>query len=220
MPAVSVIIPVRNGHNYLQEALEAIHTQEVAVEIIVVDDGSTDDTVEIATAAGCRVIRHGTSKGPVEAKNTGIAAAAGDFILFHDHDDRMRPGALNLLLDAISKDDEAMAVEAKVQDFYSPELSEEARKGVAIKLEPYYGLFSGAILMRRSIFDVIGFFPGNIRAGEILHWQQQMDRNALVVRKLDIVSTDRRVHTSNFGRTDRRKEMQDYAALLRMRLKR
>lgn len=92
---ISVIIPVKNGSNYLREALKSLQAQGYpALRIIVVDDGSTDDTAAIASSYGCKVLSHTVCKGQVAAKNTGLAAAEGEYVIFMDHDDVMRPGAL------------------------------------------------------------------------------------------------------------------------------
>jgi len=216
---ISIIIPVKNGHKYLSEALLAIEAQGMDTEVIVVDDGSDDDTADIARAAGCTVLRHEQSRGPVAAKNTGLREARGEFVMFHDHDDRMRPGALKALYDALVSDDSLSAVEAKVQDFVSPELSDAEKRLCVAKPDPFYGLFTGAILMRRSVFDVIGFFSETVRAGEIIEWQGKMDKSGLNIGKIDLVSTDRRIHNSNMGRNARKQEFKDYAAILRMRMK-
>ena len=216
-PLISVIIPVKNGTNYLGEALESLRRQQMNLEILVVDDGSTDATAELADKAGCRVLRHPVSRGPVAAKNTGIAAAKGDYFLFLDHDDRVRDGALSIMLDALQDNPEVSAVQAKVQDFRSPEIPD--LPGILVRPEPYYGLFTGAILIRRKVFDCIGPFSEKVRAGEIIEWFSRLEANGGVVVKLDLVSTDRRIHQTNFGRTDRTEEMKDYAAILRERLK-
>lgn len=215
---ISIIIPVKNGHKYLGQCLECVEAQEMDVEVIVVDDGSDDDTAAIAEAQGCTVLRHEVSRGPVAAKNTGLKVARGEFVMFHDHDDKMRPGALKVLHDALVADTGVSAVEAKVRDFVSEELSEEEKKSCCPKPDPFYGLFTGAILMRKSVFDTIGLFSENVKTGEILEWQGKMDSAGLTIKKLDLVSTDRRIHNSNLGRTARKQEFKDYAAILRMRM--
>ena len=60
---ISVVVPVKNGTNYLREALESLRSQGMDLEIIVVDDGSTDGTAALAASMGCRVLRHDTSRG-------------------------------------------------------------------------------------------------------------------------------------------------------------
>lgn len=214
-PLVSVIMPVKNGSNYIREALDSLLKQGCRLEIIVVDDGSEDNTADIAREYGCVVLSHGSSLGPVVAKNTGLKAATGDYVLFMDHDDRMRPGALKALCSALAEDAQAAAVQAKVRDFKSPDCADAA---VAVRPEPYYGLFTGAILIRRSAFDIIGPFSTAQTAGEIIDWTDRMQQNGLTVKKIDLVSTDRRVHANNFGRTRRIQELKDYAAILRARL--
>jgi len=216
-PLISVIIPVKNGTNYLGEALESLRRQELNLEIIVVDDGSTDATAELAREAGCVVLRHPVSRGQVAGKNTGLSAAKGDFILFLDHDDKVRDGALRTMLEALQADPEASAVQAMVKDFRSPEIPD--LPGILVRPEPFYGLFTGAILIRREVFDKIGPFSENVHTGEIIEWFSRLEAQGMQVKKLDLVSTDRRIHQTNFGRTDRTEEMKNYAAVLRERLK-
>ncbi len=215
---ISVIIPVKNGGRgkYLNQAIEGILAQQMNIEIIVVDDCSTDNTVEIAESYGCKIVKHETCKGQVAGKNSGIKVARGKYILFHDHDDIMQDGALKRLYDEFEP--EVMAVEAKVQDWYSPDLSEEKTK-TPIKTEPYWGLFTGAILIKKEVFDKIGFFDESVHTGEIIEWQTKMDSNGLKIKKVDFVSTLRRIHATNFGKTNRNNEFKDYAAILRAKLR-
>ena len=216
-PLISVIMPVKNGERYIREALDSLRRQPFNLEIIVVDDGSSDNTAAIAREYGCKVLTHPESKGPVIAKNTGLEAVMGDFILFMDHDDRMREGTLQILYSTLVDNPDVSAVEAKVQDFPSPECD---LSRLVLRPEPYYGLFTAAILIRKSAFDIIGPFPTNLVAGEMIVWNDSMERNNLIIKKIDWVSTDRRVHENNFGRQRRNDEFKDYAAVLRARLRR
>ena len=214
---VSVIIPVKNGSNYIREALDSIVSQGIDIEIIVVDDASTDDTARIVGEYGCKVLSHLVTKGPVAGKNSGLAVAGGEYVIFLDHDDKMRPGALSALYEALDSDPDAAAVEAKVKDFISFDAG--PMPGILIREEPYHGLFTGAILIRRSVFDKIGPFCENVYSGEIMEWFSKMERNHLNVKKIDLVSTDRRIHRTNFGQTNKATEMRDYATTLRNILK-
>ena len=214
---ISIIIPVKNGNKYLTQAIEGIQKQGMNTEIIIVDDCSTDNTVEIAESYGCKVVRHEISKGQVAGKNSGLKVADGKYILFHDHDDIMKEGALKRLYDEFEPD--VMAVEAKVQDWYSPDLPEEEKAKTPIKQEPYWGLFTGAILIKKEVFDKIGFFNESVHTGEIIEWQSKMDSNKFKIKKIDFVSTQRRVHATNFGKTHQKTEFKNYAAILRAKLK-
>ncbi len=188
------------------------------VEIIVVDDCSNDNTVEIAKRYNCKIVQHEKTLGQVVGKNSGLKVAQGKYVMFHDHDDLMRNGSLERLYREIASDETIAAVEAKVQDFYSPDLSEEERNKTVIKKEPYWGLFTGAILMRKEIFNTIGFFRDDVYAGEIIEWQNKLNSAGLQIKKIDFVSTDRRVHSTNFGKTNQKTEFKDYAAILRAKL--
>ena len=141
---ISVIIPVKNGSNYLREAIDSLLSQEsVSLQIIVVDDGSTDDTVAIASSYGCEVISHPVCKGQVAAKNTGLKAANGEYVMFMDHDDVMRPGTMRKLLDELEADPSASAVEAMVKDFQSPEIaSMPGTVQARALLRPFYRRYS------------------------------------------------------------------------------
>ncbi|MCR5464805.1 MAG: glycosyltransferase family 2 protein [Bacteroidales bacterium] len=216
-PKITIILPVRNGSNYLREALQSLRRQDMDPEIIVVNDGSTDDTAAIAESFGCKVISHPVSKGQVAAKNTGIAAATGSCIMFMDHDDVMREGTLKALYNALETSPDVSAVEAKVKDFLSPELGE--LPGTVIRPDAYYGLFTGAILTRKEVFDKIGPFSESLHTGEIIEWQTRMNSKGMKIKKLDFIATDRRLHRTNFGKTDGKVEFKNYASVLRERLK-
>lgn len=181
-PLISIIIPVKNGANYIKQALEAIHRQNVNKEIIIVDDGSTDDTADIARNYDCTIIKNEISQGPVKAKNVALQFAKGDYIMFHDHDDIMEPDILYELFRKLEENTDVSAVMAKVRDFYSPDLSEEERTRTQIKKEPYYGLFTGAVLIRKSVFEKIGLFNESVTAGEIIDWQSKMYANHLKIK--------------------------------------
>jgi glycosyltransferase involved in cell wall biosynthesis len=84
---VSVVIPVYNGERFLSAAIESVQAQRLSVsEIIVVDDGSTDRSAEIAGELGVTVIRQ-NNQGLSAARNAGIRAARNEWIAFNDHDD-------------------------------------------------------------------------------------------------------------------------------------
>jgi len=90
-PAVSVVVPTRNRAEYLRVTLASLAAQAPGVphETIVVDDGSTDATADVAVRGGALYLRHERSLGPNAARNTGIEAARGSLIAFVDDDVRM-----------------------------------------------------------------------------------------------------------------------------------
>jgi glycosyltransferase involved in cell wall biosynthesis len=98
---VSVVIPAYNAAQYLAATLQSVSDQSSPPgEVIVVDDGSTDATAEIANSFGARVLSL-TNAGPSAARNAGTQAASGEFIAFLDADDVWLPDKLAVQLEAL-----------------------------------------------------------------------------------------------------------------------
>lgn len=95
---MSVVIPTHNRAETIERAIRSVLAQDVeSLEVIVVDDASTDDTEQVIKALDdqrIRYIRHATNRGAPAARNTGIAAASGDLIAFQDSDDEWMPDKL------------------------------------------------------------------------------------------------------------------------------
>lgn len=102
MMRISVVIPAYNAAAFITETINSARAQTLApLEIIVVDDGSVDDTAAVAEALGCRVIRQANG-GVCVARNVGILAATGDWIALLDHDDLWAPRKLERQADALA----------------------------------------------------------------------------------------------------------------------
>lgn len=100
---ISIIVPTRNRSAILRQALRCAQSQSWRnTEIIVVDEGSTDDTAAVLARdfSEIKVVRHQEAKGLSAARNAGVAAAAGDWLHFWDDDDFMHPNHLEDLLTA------------------------------------------------------------------------------------------------------------------------
>ena len=105
-PLISVIVPVYNGQDYLENCIRSIEDQTYAnIEIIIVNDGSTDGTAAVCDRLrtdydNVSVLTLGDA-GVSVARNAGVGAAKGDFITFVDADDRLCPGTLKILYDCM-----------------------------------------------------------------------------------------------------------------------
>ncbi len=102
MKTLSIVIPSYNQAPYLTEAIESALAQ--GVEVIVVDDGSTDGSLEIAKKYPVRLISQ-VNKGLSSARNTGIMNATTDYILFLDADDMLLDGCVKEILEVIDQTD-------------------------------------------------------------------------------------------------------------------
>lgn len=101
MTTVSVILPAYDSAQTLPDTVASVLNQDYAdLEVVVVDDGSADDTVDVAAALGVRCIRQANA-GASAARNTGILNSSGEYLLFLDADDALLPGALQKLAGAL-----------------------------------------------------------------------------------------------------------------------
>ena len=102
---ISVVIPLYNKEPIIEKTLKSVLSQDYSdFEVVVVDDGSTDNSVAIVESIGdprIRLIKQ-ENGGPSKARNTGVKNAKGEWILFLDADDELLPGALRMFYDAIN----------------------------------------------------------------------------------------------------------------------
>lgn len=113
-PLISVIIPVYNGQEYLEKNIKSVWEQTYKnLQLIIVDDGSTDKTPEICKALSLKDKRiqiiHMEDLGVSAARNAGIAAAEGDYITFLDADDRLMPHMIEILYETLMQTESDIA---------------------------------------------------------------------------------------------------------------
>ncbi|HVE80880.1 MAG TPA: glycosyltransferase [Candidatus Dormibacteraeota bacterium] len=118
-PLVSIVIPSYNHSRFLTDAVNSALAQTYRpLEVIVVDDGSTDNTADIAKKFGSKIsyIRQ-TNQGPSAARNKGVAAAKGEYLLFLDADDLLEPGYIEQCLEALAANPQAAYVYTQMKLF-------------------------------------------------------------------------------------------------------
>ena len=107
MPLISVVIPVYNGEKYIKQAVDSVFAQEVPLELLVIDDGSTDKTEEVLSAYSgrkdFRYIKNEKNMGAAGSRNRGVCEAGGKYIAFLDADDWWAEGKLKTQLDTLEK---------------------------------------------------------------------------------------------------------------------
>src|SRR5687768_14860042 len=128
-PLFSIVIPTRNRAALLQRCLQSVLAQEYSdYEVIVVDDGSSDDTPEVLArfAPRVRALRQ-PGRGPSEARNFGVSKATGRFIVFLDSDDLLTPSALLLYASLIASSGAALLIAAFRSFVDEQELADDGR---------------------------------------------------------------------------------------------
>jgi len=165
-PLVSIVIPCFNQARFLGEAIDSALTQtHPAVEVIVVNDGSTDETRTVASArAGVGHLEQ-RNQGTAVARNVGLAASRGEYVLFLDADDRLLPHAVTLGIQWLAKHPDWSFVSGHVRI-----IAEDGTPGGVppqehADCEPYIALLRfnhiwtpGVVLYRRSALDATGAF--------------------------------------------------------------
>ena len=136
LPLVSVIIPAYNRDRYLAEAIESVLAQTYpAIELIVVDDGSSDRTAEVAQRYA--LTYHFQPNGGISAaRNAGIALATGEFLAFLDSDDIWMLDKLSKQMIPFGTDLDLEAVFGYAEQFYSPELDDTFRQRIRCPEQP------------------------------------------------------------------------------------
>ena len=168
---VSVILPVFNGERYLAEAIASIRRQPHSpLEIIVIDDGSTDGTAFLLERLGPDIqVVHQSNQGPAVARNRGLELATGDVIAFLDADDFWPHDKLQLQLPVLEAIPSVQIVMGKVQRL-QPVHQENGRPVFQPSSPPWQELLLGCTVCRRSVFDRIGGFDPVLRTGEDTDW--------------------------------------------------
>jgi glycosyltransferase involved in cell wall biosynthesis len=202
-PLVSVVVPTLDAAPYLDDALESIAAQTYdAWEIVLIDGGSTDDTLVIAGGRpGVRVVRQ-RGTGLAEAWNEGIESARGELIAFLDSDDRWEPRKLELQVAVLAERAGVDGVVSLLQFVLEPgfglppgfrsELLQSARPAPV----------PSALLTRRGVFDRIGVFEPHLVMAADTDWFARFHDAGLCLEVLPQLLVYKRVHDHNLSLRD------------------
>lgn len=169
-PSISVICPAWQAAATLAETLASVRAQLVPpMEIIVVDDGSTDESAKIAVSAGASVLRI-PHRGAAAALNAGIAASAGDLLAFIDADDLWSVEKLQTQTRILAADPTLAGVLGQVRFFISPEIEPNVARRFHLSDRPQPAWLIGALLMRRQLIKSVGAFDEEMHAGFAIDW--------------------------------------------------
>ena len=202
---VSCVVPVHDGERFLGEALDSVLEQTYEpLEIVVVDDGSTDGTAEVAAGYG-EAIRyfHQENAGPSAARNRGVEASRGELIAFLDADDLWVPEKTATQVRALRERPELDFCVGHIQNFWMEELAEEERWFSDREFsDPLPGYSLVTLLARRSVFEEVGGFDPDLGTGEDNDWFLRARDRDVPHRMMPELLARRRLHADNLTRED------------------
>jgi glycosyltransferase involved in cell wall biosynthesis len=220
-PSVSVVVPVFDAGERLLDAVESIERQGYEpLEIVVVDDGSTDDTSARIASLGARVrsLRQANA-GPSAARNRGLAAARGELFAFLDADDLWPAGKLDRQVGALVGDPDLDVVLGRVR--YLPEAGsvqpelrwEDPDERTVVNVQVGTGVY------RRRAFERVGPFDETLRFNEDTDWFLRAREAGVRIRILEDVTLEYRLHDANMTRA-RTVQQMSLTRVLKMSLER
>jgi len=221
-PSVSVIIPTYNRSAYLVGAIESVLSQSYCdLEIIVVDDGSTDNTQDVISGYGDRVrYLFQENKGPSSARNLGISAAEGDLIAFLDSDDLWRRDKLEKQVELFEQNSNIGLV-ASGHDLVNERgelISNYSLKSTELKQlhkkQMLRNLFSTpSVIVRKSCFQSVGVF------NEKLYFAEDWDMWLRIINAYDSAFINAplvtiRKHSESITREYSEKNLRDWESVI------
>jgi glycosyltransferase involved in cell wall biosynthesis len=169
-PFFSVIIPTYNRADVLPRAIESVLNQTFSdFEIIVVDDGSDDDTKNVVANIHSTLLcyHYQQNKGVCAARNSGASAAKGEYLIFLDSDDVLAPGALNNFFEAMQQEPDVVHGNVRIIKHDGSEKIKTSRDPYETGINTNMGIWlTGSFCIKREIFLRAGGYDPNISFGE------------------------------------------------------
>jgi len=209
---VSIIIPCYNYAHFLAEAIESALAQSYAsFEVIVIDDGSTDETRAVVARFPQIRYFHQVNSGLPAARNTGLRESKGDYVVFLDADDKLLPAALEAGVSALEDDADAAFVWGYTQLISSDGwplptelfLQYEDRDCYLWLLRRNYIWNPGAVMYRRAVFDAVGDFDTSLTSCEDYELYLRIARKHRIACHGRLV-VEYRMHGDNMSRNSAR----------------
>ncbi len=199
-PLISVVMAVYNGERFVREAVTSILQQaHRPLELIVVDDGSTDGTAaSLADLDGVRYV-YQDNGGQPSALNHGIRLATGTILAFNDADDLWAPDKLRCQMACLAQDEALEAVFGHAEQFLESDAPAAVVAGLTDDRRIIPSQLPTAMLIRRVAFDRVGGFDESSRIGAVVDWYHRAVGAGLRTHMVSDVVVRRRLHANNIG---------------------
>ncbi len=206
-PLVSCVLTTYNSARFVAEALTSVAAQEhPRLEVLVCDDGSTDETAAIVAAHPlAATFSSAPNAGPPVVRNRGWRAARGAYVAFLDADDRWLPGKLRRQVAELEARPGLAWSVTRLRTFWMPELAEEeARLRGQRRAGEVAGYVASTLMVRREVGARFGMFDEGSFTLDIPKWIRAAEEAGLEGSLLDAVLVERRMHAANLTRTHTR----------------
>lgn len=217
---MSVVLSVYNGEKFLRDALESVFSQTYEpLEVIVVDDGSTDKTAEIAVSFESVQYLHQLNQGTAAARNAGLARATGEFLALLDADDIWTVDKLQIQVEYLKEHSDVDLIFAYERFFSDPGVERPSwiREDLWNKTHPAY--IPSALLARRCIFERVGGFNLSYKSSPETEWLFRAKDMGISMAVIPKVLLLRRIHQENVSYAAQ-SMMKDRMMILRASVKR
>jgi glycosyltransferase involved in cell wall biosynthesis len=216
---VSCVVPTFNAARYLPQALASILDQTHGeLEVVVVDDGSEDDTLAIAATAGSRVrVVQQTRLGPAATRNRGVQEARGAFLAFLDPDDLWQSDKLELQLRCFEADPALDLCVSHARLIWEPEAAEQAQRlqHLPRASEPVPGFATTTLLARRQVFETVGLFDPDLWFADAVDWFLRAEAAGLKRLLLPEALTLHRMHGRNLSQRREQDSRQEFLRIVK-----
>jgi glycosyltransferase involved in cell wall biosynthesis len=200
---ISVVAVVKDGARFIADALSSVGLSQIQpIEILVVDGGSTDGTLEIVRRVPKVRVIHQASRGIANAYNEAIKEARGEILAFISADDVWLPGKLDRHMEAFSRDPELLASVSLVEHFLEEGCAIPNGFRTTLLERPRPGLLMEALVVKRQLFDSVGGFDPSFSTGEDTDWFARARDEGIKFAVIPEVLVRKRVHDANASLND------------------
>lgn len=200
--SIAVVIPVYNGGEFIAAAIDSVLAQSVAVdEIIVIDDGSTDNTAQVLKAYADINYCYQANAGVSAARNKGIEIAQSDFIALLDQDDVFPVQKIAVSLQAFKHNPQLEVVRGRWQYIFADESTAQEFSTYTPPTIASCNFLVGSALFKRQVFTKVGGFDESLTAAEDVDLWFRLAAMNIVIHDIDALCLYYRQHGHNTTRS-------------------
>lgn len=197
LPLVSVLIPTYNYGRFLKQCLESVVNQTYKnIEVIIVDDGSTDNTKQIIQEYPVVRYYYQNNSGVSVARNRLLKEARGEYIAFIDADDYWTEDKIEKQISYLQNHPDEDMVFSICRNFFDNEQVANNKKAQFLAQTDFLAGIPSA-LIKKEIFDKFGFFEDDMEYGEDSEWLMRVRLHGIKSGRIDEVLYFRRLHGNN-----------------------